>query len=99
MEISFLPERISSLTLSVLMSSVLTNYVRAIPIFHILILRKFTCLLSFLIAIPNLLIILVLVSSIILLVQVLVEAHAVEQIGFAPGKYNCFVNPLLLMFR
>ena len=32
-------------------------------------------------------------------VQVLVEAHTVEQC-FAPGKYmyNCFVNPLLLMF-
>ena len=34
-------------------------------------------------------------------VQVLVEAHVVhevEYIGFAPGKYNCFINPLLLMF-
>ena len=63
---SFLPGRISSLTLSVLMSSVLTNYASV----HVC-----TCI----------------------SVQVLVKA--VEQWrGFAPGKYNCFINPLLLMF-
>ena len=62
----FLPGRISSLTLSVLMSSVLTNYVRV----H---------------------------------VCIYIGTGAGRSTGsgtmsFAPGKYNCFVNPLLLMF-
>ena len=39
------------------------------------------------------------VSVYVCTVQVLVEAHAVEQCrGFAPGKYNCSINPLLVMF-
>ena len=66
MEISFLPGRISSLTLSVLRPSVLTNYVRVYV-------------------------------RICISVQVLVKAHAVEQLGFAPGKYNCLLNPLILV--